>query len=100
MSSTSYAAPPSLLELGTTEHLRNSLAECRQRRHSYVSTVVNIILIVLFCGVSWTIYKYKSKTPDKSETDFKKAKIAEGELMSMLQRSGSRIAIQNNMPSW
>ena len=89
---------PTLLERGTTEHLKTSLAECRLTRHSQISTIINIILFVLFISVLWIIYKYKDS--GKKQNNKEKSVIAEQNLMTMLQRSGSRLAVQNNMTSW
>jgi hypothetical protein len=48
----------------------------------------------------WIVYKYKdTRTVNKQETK-KKGIEAERNLMALLNRSGSRIAIQNNMPTW
>ena len=92
--------PPTLLERGTTDHLKNTLAECRIRRHNYISKIVNTLLFILLLSVMWIVYKYKdTRKVNKKETK-KKGLEAERNLMALLNRSGSRIAVQNNMPTW
>ena len=93
-------APPTLLERGTTDHLKTTLAECRIRRHNYISKIVNTLLFILLLSVMWIVYKYKdTRKVNKQETK-KKGLEAERNLMALLNRSGSRIAVQNNMPTW
>lgn len=92
--------PPTLLESGAAEHLKTTLAECRHRRYSYVSYIVNILLVFLLLGVMWLVYKYKNTTGPKRNDVKQKGIQAERSLMALLNRSGSRIAVQNNMSTW
>ena len=93
-------APPTLLERGTADHLKTTLAECRIRRYNYISIIVNTLLFILLLSVMWIVYKYKdTRTVNKQETK-KRGIEAERNLMALLNRSGSRIAVQNNMPTW
>ena len=92
--------PPTLLERGTAEHLKTTLAECRHRRHVYVSNTVNLVLFGLLLVVMWIVYKYKDGTGEKRRVAKQRGLRAEQNLMALLSRSGSRIAVQNNMPTW
>jgi hypothetical protein len=91
---------PTLLERGAAEHLKTTLAECRYRRHAYVSYIVNSSLVLLLLAVMWIVYKYKDTTDHKRKAIKQKGLQAERSLMALLSRSGSRIAVQNNMPTW
>jgi cbb3-type cytochrome oxidase subunit 3 len=91
---------PTLLERGTTDHLKITLAECRLRRHTYISIIVNTALFILLLAVMWFVYKYKSKRKVSKQETKKKGIEAERNLMALLSRSGSRVTVQNNMPTW
>ena len=92
--------PPTLLERGTTDHLKTTLAECRIRRHNYISIIVNTLLLTLLLSVMWIVYKYKDTKKNNKQETKKKGIEAERNLMALLNRSGSRIAVRNNMPTW
>jgi len=59
---------PTLTDLTTKFHIRMSLKETRQFKDKYITLAVNILLFLVFIGLTWGLlyYKYKGKlTPEE-----------------------------------
>ena len=59
---------PLLTENTTKYYIKNSLKEVRQFKNKYITIIVNLVLFLLFVGITtlFLYYKYKGK-PNKEE---------------------------------